>query len=206
MGRFKQGFIASSAFLATAFAIATVAGAAVVTGTGSGERLVGTNGPDVISGHAGPDRVFALGGDDTLNGNLGADRMFAGRGNDRSFGGFGDDVIFAQRGVDESFGGPGNDRLWALARADVRRPGVDTLHGEEGDDVFRTRDGEPDVIDCGAGSDRALLDRVDVIADATTASPNGSCEIVKRRKAGKRANRKHGKDRLDEESRKEDSR
>jgi Ca2+-binding RTX toxin-like protein len=201
MGRFKQGVIAWSTFLATAFAIATVAGAAVVTGTGRGERLVGTNGPDTITGHAGPDRVFALGGNDTLNGNLGADRMFAGRGDDRSFGGFGDDVIFAQRGVDESFGGPGDDRLWALARADVRRPGVDTLHGEQGDDVFRTRDGEPDVIDCGPGRDRALLDRVDVIADATAANANGSCEVVNR----KRAKRRHDKDRWDEESRKEDS-
>lgn len=192
MGRFKQAVIASSAFLATAFAIATVAGAAVVTGTGLSERLVGTNGPDTITGHAGPDRLFALGGNDTLNGNLGADRMFAGRGDDRSFGGLGDDVIFAQRGVDESFGGPGDDRLWALARADVRRPGVDTLHGEQGDDVFRTRDGEPDVIDCGAGGDRALLDHVDVIADATAANPNGSCEVVKRRRAAKRT--RDGKD------------
>jgi hypothetical protein len=57
---------------------------------------------------------------------------------------------------------------------------VDTLHGENGNDRFRTRDGEPDVIDCGAGHDVARLDAVDVIFDATAANPNGSCEVVKR--------------------------
>ena len=60
-------------------------------------------------------------------------------------------------------------------------PGVDTLRGESGSDTFRTRDGEPDVIDCGAGkSDKALIDFVDVIVDATAANPKGSCETVTR--------------------------
>ena len=57
----------------------------------------------------------------------------------------------------------------------------DTLHGEAGDDRFHTRDGEVDTIDCGAGQDVALLDGVDVIADATAENPNGSCEKVVRR-------------------------
>ena len=59
-------------------------------------------------------------------------------------------------------------------------PGVDTLHGEDGNDTFHTRDGEPDRIDCGNGKDSALLDFVDVIVDATPANPKGSCETVKR--------------------------
>ena len=60
-------------------------------------------------------------------------------------------------------------------------PGVDTLHGEGGNDTFRTRDGEPDLIDCGTGpKDKALLDLVDVIVDATAANPKGSCETVTR--------------------------
>jgi hypothetical protein len=57
----------------------------------------------------------------------------------------------------------------------------DTLDGGFGNDVFRTRDGEVDHITCGDGFDRALLDTVDVIDDATAEHPNGSCERVVRR-------------------------
>jgi Ca2+-binding RTX toxin-like protein len=58
----------------------------------------------------------------------------------------------------------------------------DTLHGDDGDDTFRTRDGEGDTIDCGAGNDTAILDYKDKIVDATASNPNGSCETVKRNK------------------------
>ena len=103
-------------------------------------------------------------------------------------GGPGDDTIFANLGQDTSSGGEGNDTLWALARGDVQ-PGPggavdqvgDTLDGGNGDDTFRTRDGEVDRITCGAGNDTALLDRVDVITDASAANPNGSCERVVRK-------------------------
>jgi hypothetical protein len=57
----------------------------------------------------------------------------------------------------------------------------DTLDGGNGDDRFRTRDGEADKVTCGAGVDRALLDNVDVVADATPQNPKGSCEIVQRK-------------------------
>jgi hypothetical protein len=79
--------------------------------------------------------------------------------------------------------------IWALARGDVSGPDDtvgDAVYGEGGDDVIRTRDGEVDRIDCGPGKDRAILDEVDLIADATAANPNGSCERVERR-AAKRA-------------------
>jgi Ca2+-binding RTX toxin-like protein len=96
-------------------------------------------------------------------------------------------VIAANLGNDTLFGDDGNDRLWALAIGDVRSgPGGgvdqsgDTVHGGNGDDVIHTRDGEVDRVDCGPGHDVALLDMVDVIADATTANPNGSCEVVRR--------------------------
>jgi hypothetical protein len=57
----------------------------------------------------------------------------------------------------------------------------DALDGGPGDDTFHTRDGEVDRITCGDGNDRALLDTVDVITDATPANPNGSCEEVVRK-------------------------
>ena len=110
--------------------------------------------------------------------------MSGGTGNDVQNGGDGDDTIYANRGTDTSFGGDGDDVLWALARADVAAGPVDqvgdTLDGGNGNDVFRTRDGEVDRITCGNGNDRALLDQVDVITDATAQNPKGSCESVKR--------------------------
>jgi Ca2+-binding RTX toxin-like protein len=86
-----------------------------------------------------------------------------------------------------SIGGDGNDTLYAMARKDVT-PGPngevdqvgDTLDGGNGDDTFYTRDGEVDHITCGPGNDKANLDMVDVITDATPENPNGSCETVVR--------------------------
>jgi hypothetical protein len=115
--------------------------------------------------------------------------MSGGPGDDVSRGGGGNDLIYANRGVDETFGGDGDDNLWALARADVTGPADaegDTLHGENGDDRFHTRDGEVDKIDCGPDNDGARLDNVDVIVDATPTAPNGSCERVVRRPEGAR--------------------
>ena len=108
--------------------------------------------------------------------------MAGGIGDDTQWGGPGNDRIFANRGADTTYGGPGNDDLWALAPRDAAAdsPGVDTILGEEGDDVIRTRDGEPDLINCGPGEDTALLDGVDVIEDATPSNANGSCETVVR--------------------------
>ncbi|MEY2442375.1 MAG: hypothetical protein QOJ46_1801 [bacterium] len=157
-------------------------------GTGdltSFDRIFGASGNDMLRGGDSADRIYGGTGNDTSYGENGNDRMAGGTGDDHQEGGPGNDVIFANLGVDTSLGGDGNDVLWALARGDVAPgPGVDqvgdTLDGGNGDDVFRTRDGEVDRIMCGPGNDTALLDNVDVIIDATAAAPNGSCEVVKR--------------------------
>ena len=106
-----------------------------------------------------------------------------GTGDDKQYGGPGNDTIYASLGRDESWGEDGDDTLWALARKDVTSANDtegDVLHGGNGNDRFKTRDGEQDVIDCGPGVDTALLDAQDVIADATPQNPNGSCEVVNR--------------------------
>ena len=96
-------------------------------------------------------------------------------------GGDGADHIAVGQGVDVNSGGDGNDVLWAYAHKDVEVDGVDTLLGGTGNDRLRARDGEADLIDCGRGRrDKALLDQVDVIVDATPENPNGSCEAVLR--------------------------
>jgi Ca2+-binding RTX toxin-like protein len=94
--------------------------------------------------------------------------MSGGKGNDTQHGGAGNDRIFANLGVDETFGGDGNDDLWALARGDVAGDNDtqgDALHGEAGNDRFHVRDGERDVVDCGAGDDTVIADFKDVVTD-----------------------------------------
>jgi Ca2+-binding RTX toxin-like protein len=152
------------------------------------DRLFGGRGNDTLRGGDSRDRIHGGAGDDNAAGENGRDLMFGGSGDDSQDGGAGNDVIFANRGADTTTGGDGNDVLWAMARADVRPgPGgatdttADTLDGGNGNDRFRVRDGEADRITCGEGRDRAVLDNVDVITDATAGNPNGSCERVDRR-------------------------
>jgi Ca2+-binding RTX toxin-like protein len=197
---------ATAGFAAALALVPATAVAATIDGGPGNERLRGTNAADTINGNAGNDRIFGRAGDDGLRGGPGNDRVFGGdgndtvngdAGNDRIAGGTGDDtingdagndLIFANLGRDTEFGGDGNDHLWALARGDVR-PGPngevdsegDSLDGGNGNDTFHTRDGEVDLITCGDGNDRALLDTVDVITDATAENPNGSCEKVIRK-------------------------
>lgn len=114
-------------------------------------------------------------------GNAGNDTASGGRGDDGVMGDAGNDKLFGNQGIDVLFGGAGNDDLWGLAGADVALPGADTLNGGTGNDSFHTRDGEPDTVICGPGKkDVALLDRVDVIGDATPSNAKGSCETVQR--------------------------
>jgi hypothetical protein len=75
--------------------------------------------------------------DDELVGTPGSDRI-NGRG--------GDDLIGARRGDDCASGGPGRDRL----------------RGGGGDDLLDAADARPDLVRCGAGSDRAVVDADDI--------------------------------------------
>jgi Ca2+-binding RTX toxin-like protein len=84
----------------------------------------------------------------------GFDDVILGRGgNDTLLGGMGDDRID---------GGPGNDVLMGGAGADV-------LVGGDGSDTIYAADGERDIVDCGDGNDRAVVDSVDVVKN---------CELV----------------------------
>ena len=172
--------------------VAARGGADTVVGADGLDRIWGGHGADRLYGGAGPDRLWGGYGPDQSWGDDGDDVMGGGYGDDRQWGGAGNDTIYANRGRDESWGEAGDDTLWALARKDVHGPNDsqgDTLHGGPGNDTFRTRDGELDIVDCGEGVDTALLDFKDVITDATPVNPNGSCEVVNR------ARHRNGQDR-----------
>ena len=73
-------------------------------------------------------------------------------------GGDGNDEISTSGGPDVLAGGPGDDILRGNS-------GVDDYFGETGNDVIEARDGRAERISCGADTDEALNDFVDIIAE-----------------------------------------
>ena len=59
------------------------------------------------------------------------------------------------------YGGDGNDTI-------VGGPSTDRLYGDAGNDAIDARDGKSDVVDCGAGDDRAQLDAIDTATNCET--------------------------------------
>jgi hypothetical protein len=119
------------------------------TGTGRADHIRGGSRTDVQAGRGGNDRLSGRGARDVMLGE---------RGRDRLDGGPGGDVLV---------GGPGNDRLKGGA-------GTDVLSAGPGRDLLTTRDGARDYVSCGAGRDRVVADKRDVLVRG--------CERVRRRK------------------------
>ncbi|HEY6056369.1 MAG TPA: hypothetical protein VIU86_20735, partial [Gaiellaceae bacterium] len=80
-------------------------------------------------------------------------------------GGGGDDVLLGRAGNDTLVGGAGNDLIDGGAGNDVLVGGTgdDRILGGLGSDTILAADGQRDVIDCGAGNDRAVVDSIDVV-------------------------------------------
>lgn len=127
------------------------------------------------------DRVYGASGDDQIRGGDARDRLFGGVGNDAIEGQDGNDLILGNAGIDTISGGDDDDRIFVTTKADVQLQSLDTARGDAGDDFIRAVDGVPDVVNCGDGRDRVVLDLGDVIEDAIDTNPNGSCERVTRR-------------------------
>jgi hypothetical protein len=86
-------------------------------------------------------------------------------------GGGHDDVILGNGGNDTLLGGAGDDRINGGAGNDIINggSGADSLVGGPGSDTIKAADGERDVVDCGRGRDRAVVDSFDKTTD---------CEVV----------------------------
>jgi Tol biopolymer transport system component len=96
--------------------------------------------------------------DDELCGRLGPDRISGLDRNDLLWGGASNDILVGGSGDDKLYGGRGRDQL----------------SGGAGRDLLAARDRQPgDVIACGPGRDRAVVDRRDRVAK--------DCERVTRR-------------------------
>jgi Ca2+-binding RTX toxin-like protein len=132
-------------------------------------RLVGTDAGEYMNiynpGNEGPSTLIGNGGDDSLYGNDYDDTVDGGAGNDHVEGGMGNDTVT---------GGPGQDVIYGDATASSC-----TWYSCQipfGNDVVNARDGEVDNIDCGIGTDRAVVDTIDIVANCETvdgAGPGG---------------------------------
>ena len=129
-----------------------------VIGGDAGENIAiyaPTDTPDSsIQGRAGNDDLRAGSARETLDG---------GAGNDRVEGGYGNDTVI---------GGPGKDELFGDATSAQCGGNGQSCTYPFGNDTIQARDGEVDQIDCGAGTDRAVVDAIDVVA--------ANCETVER--------------------------
>jgi len=102
-----------------------------VTGSSSGDVIVGGNGNDRIYALDGSDTVSAGGGYDLVNGGAGNDTIYAGDACDILIGGAGDDILYGEADNDMIMSGKGNDFMVGGDGDDnyiyYRGDGVDTI-------------------------------------------------------------------------------
>ena len=107
--------------------------------------------------------VRAMGGDDRVVGEDRSEDIDGGAGNDYLEGGKGHDTLT---------GGPGKDILFGDETDTSCNASFPESCVRYGNDVIQARDGEADQISCGPGTDRAVVDAIDVVAP--------DCETVER--------------------------
>jgi Ca2+-binding RTX toxin-like protein len=152
----------------------------VLYALGGRDNLFGAEGKDwLLTGERralGGNKVSAGGpGNDGVTGGLGSDTVLGGSGNDFVFGDKGSDrAVVGEQGRDLIDGWTGSDRMLGEGGGDwlvdghIDEPSKnDVLLGGDGDDIL-FGDHVPavkDIVSCGGGFDRAVVDRKDVVAD-----------------------------------------
>ena len=140
--------------------------------TYAGGTFVMSEGPDRVEvftpSDQGPATVEGRGGADVLLAGVGRQTLDGGDGDDQLEGGFGDDVLT---------GGPGRD----VIAADFTGSQCGWLQSctvPHGNDVVHARDGEADTIDCGVGTDKAIVDRIDTVSECEEVDVPAQQQIV----------------------------
>jgi hypothetical protein len=143
-----------------------------VVGRGGDDCLKGGQGKDILRGQGGKDAISGNAGRDVLTGQTGTDTLRGQRGNDKLEGGRRDDRLNGGLGSDRLDGDTGNDLLLGGNQADriTGGHGKDVLSGGRGDDRLFAVDDKADVVRCGGGMDKVVVDVTDLVAP--------SCEIV----------------------------
>jgi hypothetical protein len=133
--------------------------------------VTGGSGADTFTGNANSNGFSGGEGDDTANGAGGDDNLVGGAGNDTLNGGPGQDVLGGESGNDTLDGGAGVDRFWGDSIGACIPGYCDT-----GQDEIHARDGEQETINCGPGTDSAIIDNSDSYID--DADMSDQCESV----------------------------
>ncbi len=127
---------------------------------------VGTDGPEEIKvinpGNEGPSSLSGRGGDDILVAEDFDDTVDGGAGNDMVEGGRGNDTVT---------GGPGRDTI--MGDATSSHCSWYSCQIPWGNDTIHARDGEVDNIDCGIGTDTAIVDAKDIVANCESVDGSG---------------------------------
>jgi Ca2+-binding RTX toxin-like protein len=163
-------------------------GADNLIGKGGNDVLFGLDGRDNLLGGEGKDWVIGgnergpQGGDKDLVGGPGNDGVVGGTDSDTAIGGTGNDFVQGGRGSDRVVGEEGRDYLDGgrgsarvvgeeggdlLYDGPFRETAKDTLSGGDGDDIFIVNNRRPtrDLVLCGDGFARVLVDRQDVTSE-----------------------------------------
>jgi hypothetical protein len=131
-----------------------------------------------LAGGAGDDELTVWAnmdeGNSTLLGNGGNDKLTAGDYRDTIDGGPGDDNINAGFGDDVVTGGPGKDVIVADATSASCGWYSYTCKIPFGNDTVYAKDGEADSVDCGTGTDTAVVDAIDTVANCENVNTSGS--------------------------------
>jgi Ca2+-binding RTX toxin-like protein len=146
-----------------------VALAVTKIGTNGPDTLRGTNKADNLLGRSANDILLALAGNDNLLGGPGKDIVYGGDenrqsgGNKNMVGGSGNDSVIGGRGSDIVLGEEGND---LVVDGPDREFATDNVSGGDGNDVVGAvnRPAFVDIVTCGGGFDRVIVDRKDVLA------------------------------------------
>jgi Ca2+-binding RTX toxin-like protein len=123
----------------------------------------GTTGRDTLRGTAGVDSIFGLGRNDVLNGLGSGDCIFGGGGRDTLRGSGGVDRLVGGAARDRLLGGPSGDQLLGGRGGDRLNGGRggNAYDGGRGSDRIAARNGKNELVFCGPGRDRAVVDRRD---------------------------------------------
>jgi Ca2+-binding RTX toxin-like protein len=150
----------------------------LASGVAVAVNKIGTNGPDTLRGTNKADNLLGKGGNDILLGRGGTDNLLGGPGKDIVLGGNerrlsrGDKNLVGGSGNDSVIGGLGSDNILGQEGNDlvvdgpVREFATDKLSAGGGNDVVGAvnRPAFEDIVTCGGGFDRVIVDRKDVLA------------------------------------------
>lgn len=160
--------VATVVFMASGVALAVA-----ISGGPGDDTLRGTDGTDALTGNGGDDDLLGFKGTDALAGGEGRDAVLGGdevgpKAGDKALsGGPGRDFVGGGKGSDALSGGPDGDYMFAGPPFGEAADDVDAIDAGDGADAIEARNvpAAKDVIDCGGGFDRVLVDSKDLTSE-----------------------------------------